>query len=98
MYIKRPHQNATCSGRQGTTGLPKGATLSHHNVINNTQQVAARLGLTGGGARLCMSVPLYHCFGCVIGAVLAPLHGNAMVFPSQTFDAEASLAATQSER
>ncbi|XP_043223811.1 medium-chain acyl-CoA ligase ACSF2, mitochondrial-like [Amphibalanus amphitrite] len=82
----------------GTTGLPKGATLSHHNVVNNTQQVAARLGCDVGGARICMSVPLYHCFGCVIGSVLAPLHGNAMVFPSQTFDAEASLKATEDER
>ena len=54
--------------------------------------------MDGGGARICMSVPLYHCFGCVVGSILAPLHGNMMVFPSPVFDAEASLKATQDER
>ena len=82
----------------GTTGLPKGATLSHHNMVNNVRQVARRMGYDDGNARICLSVPLYHCFGCVVGSLLAPLHGNALIFPSEVFDGEASLQATQDER
>ncbi|XP_037092808.1 medium-chain acyl-CoA ligase ACSF2, mitochondrial-like isoform X2 [Pollicipes pollicipes] len=82
----------------GTTGLPKGATLTHHNVVNNMLMMAGRVGFDAGGARICMSVPLYHCFGCVGGSVMAPLHGNTLVFPSPVFNATASLQATQDER
>ncbi|KAF0287239.1 Acyl-CoA synthetase family member 2, mitochondrial [Amphibalanus amphitrite] len=82
----------------GTTGLPKGATLSHHNVINSANQVAHRIGLEEGSARICLPVALYHAFGNMFGSMLSPLHGNALVFPSQVFDAGASLQATQDER
>ncbi|XP_043247224.1 medium-chain acyl-CoA ligase ACSF2, mitochondrial-like [Amphibalanus amphitrite] len=82
----------------GTTGLPKGATLSHHNMVNNMHQLARRAGYERDGVRICVSVPLYHCFGCVAGSVLAPLHGNCLVFPSEAFDGEASMRATEDER
>ena len=102
--LKRRQAQVSCDDpfniqfTSGTTGLPKGATLSHHNMVNNMHQMAWRMGYDGENARICVCVPLYHCFGCVGGSVLAPLHGNALVFPSEVFDGEASLQATQDER
>jgi fatty-acyl-CoA synthase len=81
----------------GTTGLPKGATLSHRNILNNGYFVGRTQGL-GEGDRICIPVPLYHCFGMVMGNLASITHGAAMVYPSEGFDAEAVLRAVESER
>ncbi len=76
----------------GTTGNPKGATLSHHNILNNGAFVGDAIQLVPGD-RLCIPVPLYHCFGMVMGNLGALTHGATMVYPSEAFDAGATLAA-----
>ena len=81
----------------GTTGLPKGATLSHRNILNNGFFVGEAIGLTPGD-RLCIPVPLYHCFGMVMGNLGCVTHGAAMVYPSEGFDAEAVLRTIEAER
>ena len=81
----------------GTTGFPKGATLSHHNILNNGYFVAAGLGYTQDD-RVCLPVPLYHCFGMVMGNLAAISHGACIVLPAPAFDPEATLAAVQAER
>ena len=81
----------------GTTGRPKGATLSHRNIVNNARQTAAVLGL-GPGDRICVPVPLYHCFGMVMGSLAAATVGSCAVFPGERFDAAATLAAVERER
>lgn len=81
----------------GTTGLPKGATLSHRNILNNGYFVGRTQGLTEGD-RICIPVPLYHCFGMVMGNLAAITHGAAMVYPSEGFDPEAVLRAVEAER
>jgi fatty-acyl-CoA synthase len=81
----------------GTTGFPKGATLTHHNILNNGYFVGDMLGYTERD-RVCIPVPLYHCFGMVLGNLAATSHGACMVYPSETFDAEAALEACSSER
>lgn len=81
----------------GTTGLPKGATLTHHNIVNNGYFVARRQCLTEND-RLCIPVPLYHCFGMVMGVLGCTTHGAAMIFPSEGFDPLAVLQAVDAER
>ncbi|WP_417451409.1 AMP-binding protein [Kordiimonas sp.] len=81
----------------GTTGLPKGATLTHHNILNNGFFVAERQCLIEED-RLCIPVPLYHCFGMVMGVLGALTHGVCMVFPSEAFDASAVLKAVSEEK
>jgi len=81
----------------GTTGTPKGATLSHHNILNNGFFVGERLQYTAAD-RICLPVPFYHCFGCVLGALAALSHGSSIVLPSESFDAEAVLRAVENER
>jgi fatty-acyl-CoA synthase len=81
----------------GTTGFPKGATLTHHNILNNAYFIAQLLGYTERD-RVCIPVPLYHCFGMVIGNLGATTHGACMVYPAETFDPEATLAACAEER
>jgi fatty-acyl-CoA synthase len=81
----------------GTTGSPKGAMLTHRNLLMNGYYVGQRQGFTERD-RLCIPVPLYHCFGCVMGTVMCVIHGAAMVFPSESFDASAALQAVQDER
>ncbi len=81
----------------GTTGHPKGATLSHRNILNNGYFVGGRLGLRRGD-RLCLPVPLYHCFGMVMGNLGCVTHGAAMVYPSAIFDAAAALQTIETER
>jgi fatty-acyl-CoA synthase len=80
----------------GTTGTPKGATLSHHNILNNGFFTGERLQYTPAD-RICLPVPFYHCFGCVLGSLAALTHGCAIVLPSEAFDAEACLRAIQDE-
>jgi len=81
----------------GTTGLPKGATLSHRNILNNGLFVGAAIGLSEQD-RLCIPVPLYHCFGMVMGNLACVNHGAAMVYPAAGFDPLATLQALEAER
>jgi len=81
----------------GTTGLPKGATLSHRNIVNNAWFVGASTGFVPGD-RLCVPVPLYHCFGMVMSNLACVLHGATIVYPSAGFDPLAVLQAVQNER
>ena len=81
----------------GTTGFPKGATLSHHNILNNGYFVGEGVGYTAAD-RICLPVPLYHCFGMVMGCLAATSHGACIVLPAPAFDPESALAAVQAER
>ncbi len=81
----------------GTTGFPKGATLSHHNILNNGFFVGELCNYTEAD-KICIPVPFYHCFGMVMGNLAATSHGACMVIPSPTFDAVATLQAVQAER
>lgn len=81
----------------GTTGFPKGATLTHHNILNNGFLQARNLGYTDAD-RVCIPVPLYHCFGMVLGNLGCSSHGATMVYPAPAFDAEATLRAIAQER
>ncbi|MEU3274692.1 AMP-binding protein [Saccharomonospora sp. NPDC006951] len=81
----------------GTTGFPKGATLSHHNILNNGYFVGELCGYTETD-RICIPVPFYHCFGMVMGNLAATSHGACMVIPAPSFDPNATLDAVQAER
>ncbi|HEX7034899.1 MAG TPA: AMP-binding protein [Pseudomonadales bacterium] len=81
----------------GTTGLPKGATLSHRNILNNGFFVGRSIRLEVGD-RLCIPVPLYHCFGMVMGNLGCLAHGATMVYPAEVFDPGAVLTAVEQER
>jgi fatty-acyl-CoA synthase len=81
----------------GTTGAPKGATLTHHNILNNGFFVGEAMKLTSGD-RLCIPVPLYHCFGMVLGNLACVTHGATMVFPGESFEPQAVLETVQAER
>jgi fatty-acyl-CoA synthase len=81
----------------GTTGFPKGATLSHHNIANNGYFVGELLSYTEED-RICLPVPLYHCFGMVMGNLAATSHGACIVLPSPGFDPAAALAAVAQEK
>ena len=80
----------------GTTGSPKGATLTHRNIVNNAVSCARSMKLTPGEA-LCIPVPLYHCFGMVLGVLAACAYGVKMVFPGTSFDPLETLTALQEE-
>ncbi len=81
----------------GTTGYPKGATLSHHNILNNGYFVAEVMNFSDRD-RLVIPVPLYHCFGMVMGNLGCITHGATMIYPSESFDAKAVLETVQAER
>ncbi|GAT83835.1 AMP-binding protein [Streptomyces sp. F-3] len=81
----------------GTTGFPKGATLSHHNILNNGYWVGRTIGYTEQD-RVCIPVPYYHCFGMVMGNLAATSHGACMVIPAPSFEPRATLEAVQQER
>jgi fatty-acyl-CoA synthase len=81
----------------GTTGAPKAATLSHHTMINNARMSAAILNFTAED-RLCIPVPMYHCFAMVLGTLLCATSGAAIVFPGAAFEADATLKAVEAER
>ncbi|HEY1708750.1 MAG TPA: AMP-binding protein [Rhizomicrobium sp.] len=81
----------------GTTGFPKGATLTHHNILNNGYFVGEQIGLTPDD-RLCIPVPLYHCFGMVMANLGCLTHGSTMVYPSEGFEPLAVLQAVQDEK
>jgi fatty-acyl-CoA synthase len=81
----------------GTTGSPKGAALTHHNILNNGYFIGEAMLLTEID-RLCIPVPLYHCFGMVLGNLACMTHGSAMVYPDAGFDPERVLQAVSAER
>ncbi|MFE4533440.1 AMP-binding protein [Streptomyces scopuliridis] len=81
----------------GTTGFPKGATLSHHNILNNGYFVGETVGYTEQD-RVCLPVPFYHCFGMVMGNLGATSHGACVVIPAPSFEAGATLRAVERER
>ncbi|WP_323986622.1 AMP-binding protein [Pseudomonas canadensis] len=81
----------------GTTGFPKGATLSHHNILNNGYMVGESLGLTAQD-RLVIPVPLYHCFGMVMGNLGCITHGTTMIYPNDGFDPLLTLTTVAEER
>ena len=81
----------------GTTGAPKGATLSHYNILNNGFMVGESLGLTARD-RMVIPVPLYHCFGMVMANLGCITHGSTMIYPNDAFDAELTLRAVAEER
>ncbi|MEF9476467.1 AMP-binding protein [Chryseobacterium sp. 1B4] len=81
----------------GTTGFPKGVTLSHHNILNNGYFIGIRLKYTEKD-RVCIPVPFYHCFGMVIGNICCTAHGACMVIPNDSFDPEITLKAVSDEK
>ncbi len=91
-----PHDAINIQFTSGTTGSPKGATLTHHNIVNNALFCARAMELTPED-RLCIAVPLYHCFGMVLGNLACVSAGSTMVFPGEAFDPLDSLRALSSE-
>jgi fatty-acyl-CoA synthase len=81
----------------GTTGFPKGAMLTHRNLLMNAYHVGRRMQFTEHD-RLAIPVPFYHCFGCVMGTLMCVVYGAAMVIPAESFDAGATLQAIQDDR
>lgn len=81
----------------GTTGFPKGATLSHHNILNNGFFIGERMQYTEKD-RVCMPVPLYHCFGMVLGNLACITHGSCMIFTGEAFEPETVLKTVQDEK
>src|SRR5204863_3544076 len=81
----------------GTTGSPKGVTLTHHNILNNGFFVGRAMALTEND-RICIPTPLYHCFGMVMGNLAAVTHGAAMVYPGEGFDPLDTLATVEQEK
>lgn len=82
----------------GTTGYPKGATLTHHNIVNNSYFTGFRLGYHEKSSIICCPVPLYHCFGMVLASLQTPNHGATCVFPSPGFEAGTTLKAVADEK
>jgi fatty-acyl-CoA synthase len=93
----RPDDPINIQFTSGTTGPPKGATLSHRNILNNAFFTGALLGYDERD-RVCVPVPLFHCFGMVLGTLACLARGACMVLPSERFDAGAALAAVEAER
>jgi len=92
-----PHDPINIQYTSGTTGNPKGATLSHHNILNNGYFLGEHCRYTPAD-RVCVPVPLFHTFGMVIGNLGTVTHGACLVYPSPAFDPAATLAAVAAER
>jgi fatty-acyl-CoA synthase len=101
----KPDDVVSIQYTSGTTGFPKGAMLTHRNLLLNAFYVGQRLGFPpspgvatpGLGERICIPVPFYHCFGCVLGTLVCVVYGAAMVIPAEAFDPLATLQAIQDE-
>lgn len=91
------HEVVNIQYTSGTTGSPKGVLLTHHNLINNGRIVASGLRLTVQD-RMCVPVPMYHCFGCVAGTMVMIGTGAAMILPAPSFDPLATMEAIEAER
>jgi fatty-acyl-CoA synthase len=92
-----PHDPINIQYTSGTTGSPKGAMLSHRNILLNGFYAGDRQRLSEND-RVCLPVPLYHCFGCVLGTLACAAHGSTMVFPAESFNPGATLAAIEQEK
>ena len=92
-----PGEPANMQYTSGTTGSPKGVLLTHVNLVNNGRFIGQYLELTEGD-RICIPVPLFHCFGSVIGTVTAAVHGASCIFPAATFDPAATLEAIEADQ
>ncbi len=92
-----PHEAINIQYTSGTTGFPKAATLSHRNLLLNAYYVGQCQRITAGD-RICIPVPFYHCFGCVLGTLCAVVHGAAMIVPAEYFQAAPTLDAIERER
>jgi fatty-acyl-CoA synthase len=92
-----PHDVANIQYTSGTTGNPKGVMLTHHNLLNNGRAIGLAFNCTYED-RICAPVPLYHCFGSVIGSMVCVVNGAALILPSAQFDALATLEAVHRER
>lgn len=95
-HLNQPDDAINIQFTSGTTGLPKGATLTHFNVLNNGFFSGEAMGFTDKD-RLCIPVPLYHCFGMVLGVLASVTHGATMIFPSEAFEPLAVLEAVSEE-
>jgi fatty-acyl-CoA synthase len=93
----RPHDVANIQYTSGTTGSPKGVLLTHHNLLNNGMAISLALRASEQD-RICAPVPLYHCFGSVIGSMVSVVTGAALILPSAQFDVLATLEAVHRER
>jgi len=93
----QPTDPASLMYTSGTTGPPRGALLSHRNLLLNSFYAGANMGLDARD-RLCIPVPLYHCFGCVLGTIVSAVYGAAMIFPHESFRPETTLDAIERER
>ncbi len=91
------HDVVSLQYTSGTTGSPKGVLLTHHNLVNNAYLAGIGLGWDAS-ERLCLPVPLYHCFGCVLGSLQSIVFGAMLVLPSRQFDAGAVLRAVERYR
>jgi fatty-acyl-CoA synthase len=92
-----PHDTINIQYTSGTTGAPKGAELSHYNVVNNGQFIGDSMKLTEKD-KVCIPVPFYHCFGMVLGNMACLTHGSTMVIPADYFDALATMQTVHEER
>ncbi|MGO2029591.1 MAG: AMP-binding protein [Glutamicibacter ardleyensis] len=97
LALTEPDQAINIQYTSGTTGYPKGATLSHRNILNNRFFVTETIRL-GPEDRLCIPVPFYHCFGMVMGNLGCTSHGTTMVIPAPSFDAETTLRVVAEEK
>ncbi|KAL2114908.1 hypothetical protein VTJ04DRAFT_10571 [Mycothermus thermophilus] len=92
-----PHLVCNLQFTSGTTGMPKAAMLTHHNIVNNSRFIGDRMRLTPADV-LCCPPPLFHCFGLVLGLMAVITHGAKIVYPAEVFDAQATLRAILSEQ
>ena len=95
--VRDKHDVVNIQYTSGTTGSPKGVLLTHHNLVNNAYLVGTGIQWTSRD-RLCLPVPLYHCFGCVLGSLQSLVFGATLVLPSAQFDGQAMLQAIEGER
>ena len=95
--VLKPTDPVNIQYTSGTTGAPKGAMLSHRNLLMNAYYIGDRQAITNID-RVCIPVPFYHCFGCVLGSLMCVVYGSTMVIPAESFEPEPTMAAVQKEK